>query len=68
MAHKREDIKKDKKTDNKIREGSADEYSINQETKATDERSYPKPSEKDMQHKDQPEFIDNEPNRKNDPE
>jgi len=68
MAQKPEDNKKDKKTDNKIREGSADEYSINQEKKATDERSYPKPSDKDTQYKDQPEFIDNEPNRKNEPE
>lgn len=67
MEQKREEKKKDKRPDNKIREGSGDD-SIHSETKQTDRRSYPKPSEKDTQYKDQPEFIDNEPNRKNEPE
>jgi hypothetical protein len=67
MAQKPEENKKHKQPDNKIREGSGDN-SIHSETKQTDRRFYPKPSEKDTQYKDQPEFIDNEPNRKNDPE
>jgi hypothetical protein len=67
MAKKPEENKKDKQPDNKIREGSGDDR-IHREVKETDRKSYPKPSEKDTQYKDQPEFIDNEPNRKNEPE
>jgi hypothetical protein len=57
-----EENKKNKQPDNKIREGTEDD-GIHKEKKKTDERSYPKLSIKDNQHKTQPEFLDNEPNR-----
>jgi len=66
MAQKPDNNKKDKKNDNKIREGSDD--SIHREVKESNRQSYPKPDEKDTQYKDQPEFIDNEPNRKDEEE
>jgi hypothetical protein len=49
--------------ENKIREGTED-YSINKDPKGTDRESYPKLKKQDQQYKDQPEFIDNDPNKK----
>lgn len=54
--------KKNNRDENKIREGTED-YSIHQERKDTDQQSYPKLSTKDQRYKDQPEFLDNNPNK-----
>jgi hypothetical protein len=57
---------KDKNKDipeNKIREGTED-YSINRDPKSTDRESYPKLKKQDQRYKDQPEFIEKDPNRK----
>lgn len=55
---------KDNKHEDKIREGT-DDYSINRDPKEEEKRkSYPKLNEKDQRLKDQPEFIDPEPNTK----
>jgi hypothetical protein len=55
---------KDKKTDDQIKEGTGDN-AINRDPKEEEKRkSYPKLNEKDQQLKDQPEFIDKEPNKK----
>lgn len=51
----------DKKQENKILEGNPDE---DRGTLGRDKAAYPKMDTEDKQHKDQPEFIDNEPNKK----
>ena len=51
--------------ENPIREGT-EEYSINKDAGNTDRKSYPKLKKQDQRYKDQPEFIDNEPNKKDD--
>jgi hypothetical protein len=54
----------DNKDHDKIKEGTGDN-SINRDPKEDEKRkSYPKLNEKDQQFKDQPEFIDPEPNKK----
>jgi hypothetical protein len=57
--------KNNKNQENKIREGT-DDYAINNDPRGTDRESYPKLKKQDQRYKDQPEFIDNEPNRKDD--
>ncbi len=57
---------KDKNKDipeNKVREGTED-YSINSDPKGTDRESYPKLKKQDQRYKDQSEFIEKDPNRK----
>lgn len=60
MKHKKEDKKK--QPENEIREGREDNV-IHREKKESARESYPKPSLQDEQNKNQPEFIDDEPNR-----
>ena len=47
--------------ENKIREGQADD--IANEGRGRDKAAYPKMDTEDKQHKTQPEYIDNEPNK-----
>lgn len=56
------DNKKDKHPNDKIREGRGDDH-IHREKKDSNRKSYPQPSKQDEQFKNQPEFLNNEPNR-----
>lgn len=55
--------KEKKKQQPEIREGN-DPDGINTESKDTSRESYPKLKIEDQQHKDQPEFIEKQPNKK----
>lgn len=55
----------DKKHPEEAKKGSEDK-SIRQDRKASDKYKYPEPGLADKQFKDQPEFIEPEPNKKND--
>lgn len=65
MKNTSEENKKDKQSENIIREGTGDDR-IHTEKKKTDERSYPKISINDNQNKHQPEFLDNQPEFRDD--
>jgi hypothetical protein len=51
----------DKKQENKIREGTGDDIN---DQRGRDKAAYPKLDTEDKQHKTQPEYIEKEPNKK----
>jgi hypothetical protein len=63
MKQKRKKDKKNRQSEPEIREGSAN-YSIDKPTANSPEESYPRLSKSDQQYKNQSEFIDDQPNRK----